>query len=132
MGNLAIVGFRPALRRRPLALAAARTAHLGFGQKQSAAIDKDCSIPHFASLILEPDRRNVAIIRPNHSQVLVVMKVVMAIHLNRFGDAGADEINGATAAVEIDPTDGRVSLAGRSLEVEPASELPLNRRYWLR
>ena len=41
-------------------------------------------------------------------------------------------LNRATAPIEIDPTDGRVSLAGRPLEVEPASELPLNRRYWLR
>ena len=40
--------------------------------------------------------------------------------------------NRATAPIEIDPTDGRVSLAGRPLKVEPASELPLNRRYWLR
>ena len=41
-------------------------------------------------------------------------------------------LNRATAPIEIDPTDGRVTLAGRPLEVEPASELPLNRRYWLR
>ena len=41
-------------------------------------------------------------------------------------------LNRATALIEVDPTDGRVSLAGRPLEVEPASELPLNRRYWLR
>jgi urease subunit alpha len=40
--------------------------------------------------------------------------------------------NRATAPIDIDPTDGRVSLAGRPLEVEPASELPLNPRYWLR
>ena len=40
--------------------------------------------------------------------------------------------NRATAAIEIDPTDGRVTLAGRPLEVEPVDELPLNRRYWLR
>ncbi len=40
--------------------------------------------------------------------------------------------NRATAPIEIDPVDGRVSLAGRPLEVEPVNELPLNRRYWLR
>jgi len=41
-------------------------------------------------------------------------------------------LNRATAPIEIDPVDGRVTLAGRPLGVEPASELPLNRRYWLR
>ena len=41
-------------------------------------------------------------------------------------------LNQATAQIEIDPGDGRVTLAGRPLEVEPAVELPLNRRYWLR
>ena len=40
--------------------------------------------------------------------------------------------NRATAPIEIDPRDGRVSLAGRPLEVAAAAELPLNRRYWLR
>ena len=32
----------------------------------------------------------------------------------------------------IDPVEGRVTLAGRPLEVGPATDLPLNRRYWLR
>ncbi|MEP6639761.1 MAG: hypothetical protein ABJC39_10470, partial [Chloroflexota bacterium] len=40
--------------------------------------------------------------------------------------------NRATAPIEIDPTDGHVTLAGRPLQVEPATDLPLNRRYWLR
>ncbi len=40
--------------------------------------------------------------------------------------------NRATAPIEIDPTDGHVTLAGRPLAVEPATELPLNRRYFLR
>ncbi|HVL53726.1 MAG TPA: hypothetical protein VM344_05645, partial [Vitreimonas sp.] len=40
--------------------------------------------------------------------------------------------NRATAAVEIDPGDGRVMLDGHELAVEPATDLPLNRRYWLR
>jgi urease subunit alpha len=40
--------------------------------------------------------------------------------------------NRSTAAIEIDPTDGRVTLAGRALEVEPVADLPLNRRYFLR
>jgi urease subunit alpha len=41
-------------------------------------------------------------------------------------------LNRATAPVEIDPVDGFVSLAGRQLAVEPASEVPLSRRYLLR
>jgi urease subunit alpha len=41
-------------------------------------------------------------------------------------------LNHATAQVEVDPRNGRVSLAGRPLAVEPVTELPLNRRYLLR
>jgi len=41
-------------------------------------------------------------------------------------------LNRATAPIEISPVDGAVTLAGRALEVEPATELPLNRRYFLR
>jgi urease subunit alpha len=40
--------------------------------------------------------------------------------------------NRATVPIEIDPVDGRVTLAGRPLEVPAVDELPLNRRYWLR
>jgi urease subunit alpha len=40
--------------------------------------------------------------------------------------------NHATAPIEIDPTDGRVTLAGRPLDVEPVAEVPLSRRYLLR
>jgi urease subunit alpha len=40
--------------------------------------------------------------------------------------------NRATAAIEIDPADGRVTLAGRPLAAEPVTDLPLNRRYFLR
>jgi urease subunit alpha len=40
--------------------------------------------------------------------------------------------NRATAAVDIDPGDGSVTLGGRLLEVAPATDLPLNRRYLLR
>ena len=40
--------------------------------------------------------------------------------------------NRATTPIEIDPGDGQVTLAGRPLEVEAATELPLNRRYFLR
>lgn len=40
--------------------------------------------------------------------------------------------NRATAAIEVDPLDGRVTLAGRPLRVEPVDEVPLSRRYFLR
>ena len=40
--------------------------------------------------------------------------------------------NRATVPIEIDPREGRVTLAGRPLAVEPVTELPLNRRYFLR
>jgi urease subunit alpha len=41
-------------------------------------------------------------------------------------------LNRATAPVDIDPVDGRVTLAGRALAVDPVTDLPLNRRYLLR
>lgn len=41
-------------------------------------------------------------------------------------------LNKATAAVDVDPVTGAVSLDGRVLAVEPAAELPLNRRHFLR
>lgn len=40
--------------------------------------------------------------------------------------------NRAVAPVEIDLGDGRVTLAGRTLAIEPATDLPLSRRYFLR
>ncbi len=40
--------------------------------------------------------------------------------------------NRTTVPVEIDPTTGTVTLAGRVLAVDPVRELPLNRLYWLR
>jgi urease subunit alpha len=41
-------------------------------------------------------------------------------------------LNRATAPIEIDPTDGRVTLDGRPLAIEPVDELQLSRRYFLR
>jgi urease subunit alpha len=41
-------------------------------------------------------------------------------------------LNRATAQIDIDPADGRVSLAGRLLATEPATDVPLSRRYFLR
>jgi urease subunit alpha len=40
--------------------------------------------------------------------------------------------NRATVPIEIDPLDGRVTLDGRPLAVEPVAEVPLSRRYLLR
>lgn len=40
--------------------------------------------------------------------------------------------NRATAPIDIDPVDGRVTLAGRPLAVAPVDEVPLSRRYLLR
>jgi urease subunit alpha len=52
---------------------------------------------------------------------------------NARGLTRADLVhNRATAAIEIDPVDGRVTLAGRPLASEAVTEVPLNRRYWLR
>lgn len=57
---------------------------------------------------------------------------VVAVHGTR-GLTRADLArNRAIAPIEIDPTDGRVTLAGRPLDVEPVAEVPLSRRYFLR
>jgi urease subunit alpha len=40
--------------------------------------------------------------------------------------------NRATAAIEVDPTDGRVTLDGVPLAMDPVAEVPLSRRYFLR
>jgi urease subunit alpha len=40
--------------------------------------------------------------------------------------------NRATAPIDVDPGDGRVTLAGLPLAAEPVSEVPLSRRYFLR
>jgi urease subunit alpha len=40
--------------------------------------------------------------------------------------------NTATAPIEVDPRDGRVTLAGRVLAAPPVTDLPLNRLYLLR
>jgi len=41
-------------------------------------------------------------------------------------------LNRATAPIEVDPVDGRVTLSGRALAAEALSEVPLSRRYFLR
>jgi urease subunit alpha len=40
--------------------------------------------------------------------------------------------NRAMAPIEVDPVDGRVTLDGRELAVEPVTNVPLSRRYFLR
>jgi urease subunit alpha len=40
--------------------------------------------------------------------------------------------NRAVAEIDVDPADGRVTLAGRLLAAEPLAEVPLSRRYFLR
>jgi len=45
---------------------------------------------------------------------------------------GSLAMNRATAAIEISPVDGRVTLAGRPLASEPLASVPLSRRYFLR
>ena len=57
---------------------------------------------------------------------------IIAVERTRGLTRAAFARNRATVPVEVDPRDGHVTLAGRPLEVEPAAELPLNRRYWLR
>ncbi len=41
-------------------------------------------------------------------------------------------LNRAIAPIEVSPIDGHVTLAGRPLEAEPVTEVPLSRRYFLR
>jgi urease subunit alpha len=41
-------------------------------------------------------------------------------------------LNRAVAPIEVSPVDGRVTLSGRELAVPAATDLPLNRRYFLR
>jgi urease subunit alpha len=57
---------------------------------------------------------------------------VVEIGTTRRLTRGDLAFNRATAAIEVDPTDGRVTLDGRALAVEPVAELALNRRYFLR
>ncbi len=57
---------------------------------------------------------------------------VAAVRGTRGLTRGDLALNRATAAIEIDPVEGRVTLGGRALEVDPVNDLPLNRRYFLR
>ena len=57
---------------------------------------------------------------------------ILAVHGTRGLTRSSLARNRATVPIEIDPTDGTVTLAGRTLAAEPVNDLPLNRRYWLR
>jgi urease subunit alpha len=41
-------------------------------------------------------------------------------------------LNKETAAIDVDPRDGTVSLGGRRLAVDPVADVPLSRRYFIR
>lgn len=57
---------------------------------------------------------------------------IIAISGTRGLTRAALHRNRATAAVEVDVRDGRVSLGGRALEAPAVREVPLSRRYFLR
>jgi urease subunit alpha len=59
-------------------------------------------------------------------------RTVLAVNGTRGLSRDSLARNRATASIEIDPIDGRVTLAGRSLEVEAVAEVPLSRKYFLR
>jgi urease subunit alpha len=63
---------------------------------------------------------------------LATQRTIAAVHDLRGLTRASLARNQATAPIEISPVDGRVTLAGRPLASEPAVELPLNRRYFLR
>ena len=45
---------------------------------------------------------------------------------------GAPTASAARPAIDIDPTDGWVTLDDHPLAIQPVDELPLSRRYFLR
>jgi urease subunit alpha len=57
---------------------------------------------------------------------------VVEIGRTRGLTRGDLHVNRATSPIAVDPVDGRVTLEGRPLAVEPVTELPLSRRYFLR
>lgn len=57
---------------------------------------------------------------------------VVAVHGTRGLSRANLWANRATAPIDIDPHDGRVTLDGRRLAVEPVRAVPLSRRYLLR
>ena len=63
---------------------------------------------------------------------LATSREIVAIGGCRSLDRSSLHLNRATAAIEVDPVDGRVTLAGRALAAEALTEVPLSRRYFLR
>jgi urease subunit alpha len=59
-------------------------------------------------------------------------RVLVPVHGCRGLTRASLARNRAVTPIEIDPADGRVTLDGRQLAIEPATDLPLNRRYFLR
>src|SRR5215213_7509129 len=88
-------------------------------------------LPHGApsvSLLFVSGTANHAALRRR----LETSREIVAISGCRGLARDALQLNRATASIEVDPRDGRVTLAGRPLETEPLREVPLSRRYFLR
>jgi urease subunit alpha len=65
------------------------------------------------------------------AQTLRTRRRVVAVRGTR-GIGRADLVaNTAVPPIEVSPTDGAVSLAGRTLTAEPVAEVPLNRLYFV-
>jgi len=72
-----------------------------------------------------------AALEAGFAQRLGTRRSVAPVHGTRTVRREGLVANTATADVEIDPADGTVRLDGRVLASEPATELPLNRKYLL-
>jgi urease subunit alpha len=59
-------------------------------------------------------------------------RALIAVRGTRGLTRGSLALNRAVAPIEVDVGDGRVTLDGQPLAVEPVSEVPLSRRYFLR
>ncbi len=57
---------------------------------------------------------------------------VIAVRRTRALDRSDLHLNRTAADIEVDVRDGRVTLAGRPLAIDPVTEVPLSRRYFLR
>ena len=58
-------------------------------------------------------------------------RAYMPVRLTRGLSRSDLQLNRATAAIEVDPVDGTVTLEGRVLAVAPSTDLPLNRAHFL-
>ncbi len=59
-------------------------------------------------------------------------RALIAVRGTRGLTRGSLALNRAVAQIEVDVGDGRVTLDGQPLAVEPVAEVPLSRRYFLR